>query len=285
MEISYISLLLPFQIITANIIIQFSSETNEHFIEMSDSPKHIGILGMHLYLPATYATLSSSLSSSWASTYENEPASIAILGDREDTVSMGLSALSRLLNKYSINPRDIGRLEVGTSDMTDKSKSIKTYMMSLFRESGNCNVEGVTSHGSSYGAVQAFYNSVAWIESRAWDGRYAVVVAVDCSEDGAGAAALLIGPNAGLVLEKDRAIFMDHEYDQYSPDFSSADIITEGNLHHQTYIESLLECYNLIQQRTSTRELNQLADFFIFHSPSLYISQRALCYLTVRDME
>jgi hydroxymethylglutaryl-CoA synthase len=253
---------------------------------MADWPNDIGILGIHLYLPTTYTTLpSSKLSSCWASPYDNDPVSIAIPGDKEDTVSMGLTALSQLLNKYSINPRDIGRLEVGTSDLTDKSKSIKTYMMSLLKESGNCNVEGVTSHGSSYGAVQALYNSVAWIESRAWDGRYAVVVAVDCNEDGAGAAALLIGPNAGLVLEKDRAIFMDNEYDLYSPNFKSADIITEGNLHHQTYIESLLECYNLIQQKTSFRQLNLLSDFFIFHSPSLYIAQRALCYLTVRDME
>ena len=158
-------------------------------------------------------------------------------------------------------------------------------MMGLFRESGNFNVAGVTSHGSSYGAVQGLYNSVAWIESRAWDGRYAVVVAVDCSEDGAGAGAVLIGPNAGLVLEKDRAIFMDHDYDLYSPNFNSTDITTEGNLHHQTYIESLLECYNIIQQKTSFIELNKLTDFFILHSPSLYISQRALCYLAVRDME
>lgn len=253
---------------------------------MADWPKDIGILGIHLYLPTTYATLpSAQLSSCWISPYENEPASIAILGDREDTVSIGLTVLSQLLKKYSINPRNIGRLEVGTSDMTDKSKSIKTYMMSLLRESGNCNVEGVSSHASSYGGIQALYNSVAWIESRSWDGRYAVVIVVDCNEDGAGAAALLIGPNAGLVLEKDRAIFMDNEYDLYSPNFNSTDIITEGNLHHSTYIESLLECYNLIQQKTSFSQLNHLADFFIFHSPSLYISQRALCYLTVRDME
>lgn len=253
---------------------------------MESLPKDVGILGIAIYVPRTYVKLpSESIQSVWNSLTDNEQNTVSITGDREDVVSMGLTVLARLLQNYSIDPSNVGRLEVATSDLSDKSKSIKTYMMSLFKESGNYNIEGITSHASSYGAVQAFYNSVAWIESRAWDGRYAIVIAVDSLEDGAGAIALLIGPNAALVLEPGRATYMSHEYDLYFPDFKSTVFTTEGDLHHQTYTETLIECYNLIQQNIQFRELRQLADYFIFHVPSIYIARRAVCCLTVRDIE
>jgi len=47
-----------------------------------------------------------------------------------------------LFEKYNINPKDIGRLEVGTETILDKSKAIKTVLMDLFKESGNFNVLG-----------------------------------------------------------------------------------------------------------------------------------------------
>lgn len=47
-----------------------------------------------------------------------------------------------MFEKYNINPKDIGRLEVGTETILDKSKAIKTVLMDLFKESGNFNVLG-----------------------------------------------------------------------------------------------------------------------------------------------
>jgi hydroxymethylglutaryl-CoA synthase len=35
----------------------------------------------------------------------------------------------------------VGRLEVGTESAVDSSKSIKTYLMGLFEEAGNTDVE------------------------------------------------------------------------------------------------------------------------------------------------
>ena len=46
--------------------------------------------------------------------------------------------------RYSISPRDIGRLEIGTESLVDKSKSTKTILMSLFADSGNTDIEGAT---------------------------------------------------------------------------------------------------------------------------------------------
>jgi len=39
---------------------------------------------------------------------------------------MALTTLSSLMNKYNIDPKSIGRLEVGTETLLDKSKSVKS---------------------------------------------------------------------------------------------------------------------------------------------------------------
>ena len=42
-----------------------------------------------------------------------------------------------LLEKYEIDPRKIGRLEIGTETLIDKSKSTKTVLMQLFKKYDN----------------------------------------------------------------------------------------------------------------------------------------------------
>ena len=99
------------------------------------------------------------------------------MGDREDINSISMSVASSLLSKYNIDPSKIGRVEVGTETILDKSKSTKTHLMELL--DGNSNVEGVTTLNACYGGTAALLNSVAWVESAAWDGRYALVVCGD----------------------------------------------------------------------------------------------------------
>lgn len=80
---------------------------------------------------------------------------------------------------------------------------------------GNSDIEGIDSKNACYGGTAALFNAVNWIESSSWDGRYALVVAGDIAiyaaggarpVGGAGSVAMLIGPNAPLVLE--RACFL-----------------------------------------------------------------------------
>ena len=88
---------------------------------------------------------------------------MACANDREDVNSMALTAVNNLLIKNKIDPKNVGRLEVGTETLLDKSKSTKTVLMSLFRESGNHDIEGVTSINACYGATNALFNSINWI--------------------------------------------------------------------------------------------------------------------------
>ena len=54
---------------------------------------------------------------------------------------------------------------------------MKSVLMDLFKESNNTNVDGVDTINACYGGTNALFNSVQWIESSFWDGRYAIVVA------------------------------------------------------------------------------------------------------------
>jgi hydroxymethylglutaryl-CoA synthase len=57
---------------------------------------------------------------------------MACVNDREDINSISLTCVRNLLKKNNIKHDQIGRLEVGTETLIDKSKSVKTVLMSLF---------------------------------------------------------------------------------------------------------------------------------------------------------
>ena len=67
----------------------------------------------------------------------------------EDIVSMMLSAVDGLLEKTGVDPSQIGRLEVGTETLIDKSKATKTSLMRLFGD--NSDIEGVDTINACYG--------------------------------------------------------------------------------------------------------------------------------------
>ena len=85
---------------------------------------------------------------------------------------------------------------------------------------------GATSINACYGGTNALLNTLNWMGSPSWDGRLAIVVAVDVAvyEDGparptggAGAVALLIGPNPKIVIDPIRSTFIDNEWDFFKP--------------------------------------------------------------------
>ena len=63
-------------------------------------------------------------------------------------------------------------------------------------------IEGLTTINTSYGSVNALINTLNWISSSFWDGRYGIVVGVSDGKDGAAAIALLVGPNGKITFNK-----------------------------------------------------------------------------------
>lgn len=49
-----------------------------------------------------------------------------------NSLYFSMTAVTSLLEKYGIDAKQIGRLEVGSETVLDKSKSIKTFLMPIF---------------------------------------------------------------------------------------------------------------------------------------------------------
>jgi len=224
---------------------------------------------------------------------------MAFASDREDINSISMTVLSNLVNNYGIDWNDIGRLEVGTETLIDKSKSTKTCLMELFKSSGNHDVEGVTTYNACYGGTNALFNTLNWMESNAWDGRFGVVIAADLAvyesgparaTGGAGAVAMLIGPNAPLVIETNiRSTFMDNQYDFYKPDPNSEYPTVDGVLSQNTYINALVNTYAGLKRKSRKAKLPSVSladtDYYCFHTPYAKLIQKSFARLFWEDIK
>ena len=230
---------------------------------------------------------------------------MAFVDDREDINSICLSAVQRLLDNYGIDPKSIGRVEVGTESLVDKSKATKTVLMKLFEEAGNHDIEGATVMNACYGGTAALFNSAAWVESSEWDGRYALFVAADIAvyeagparpTGGCGAVACLIGPDAPLrLVPKTRSTHSVNVYDFYKPQLSSEYPAVDGALSQVCYIKAVDDCYNGTLDKlekkgagaSGTRgthlNVETAFDYMAFHSPYNKLVQQSFRRLLFND--
>jgi len=264
-------------------------------------PKDVGILAMDIYFPSTYVDQAELEQFDGVSagkyTIGLGQTKMGFCSDREDVNSLCLTVVKRLLEKTGTKATDIGRMEVGTETIIDKSKSVKSVLMQLFAESGNTDMEGVDSTNACYGGTAALFNSVNWIESSAWDGRLALAVCADIAvyaagnarpSGGAGAIAMLVGTHAPLVLDRGvRSTHMQHVYDFYKPDMSSEYPVVDGKLSVQCYLSALDTCYGLYKKKAAAKgvpDINLAAfDAVLFHSPYCKLVQKSLARLALND--
>ena len=227
-----------------------------------------------------------------------------------DIYSFALTTVSSLLQKYSIDPRSIGRVEVGTETLLDKSKSVKSVLMQLFTESGNTSIEGVDTVNACYGGTNALFNAINWVESSAWDGRDAIVCAGDIAlyakgnarpTGGAGCVAMLVGPDAPLAFEPGkRGTYMQHAYDFYKPDLTSEYPVVDGHYSVSCYTQALDACYRAYNEREEKLQGKGLAnglhepaseeitpldrfDHVLFHSPTCKLVAKSYGRLLYSD--
>lgn len=185
---------------------------------------------------------------------------MAYTSDVEDINSFALTVTSNLLKKYNVDPRSIGRLDVGTESIIDKSKSVKTVLMDLFAPSGNYDIEGIDSKNACYGGTAALFNCINWVESNSWDGRYALMVCGDIAiyaegsarpVGGAGAVAVLVGPDAPLVFEPTHGNAQGNWWDFFKPELASEYPSVDGPLTLHSYIGGLEQSYeNYVAKET-----------------------------------
>lgn len=180
--------------------------------------------------------------------------------------------------------------------------------MQLFGD--NTNIEGVDTLNACYGGTNAVLNSIAWVESSGWDGRNAIVVAGDIAlyakgnarpTGGAGAVAILIGPDAPVVFDAGlRGSYMQHAYDFYKPDLTSEYPVVDGHFSLACYTEAVDACYKAYNAREAT--LKKLTngtnghveedatktpidrfDYMTFHAPTCKLVAKSYARLAYND--
>ncbi|KAH9321281.1 hypothetical protein KI387_015920, partial [Taxus chinensis] len=222
---------------------------------------------------------------------------VDIIDKTNKALSDCLTVVTSLLEKYAIDPKQIGRLEVGSETVIDKSKSIKTWLMCIFEKCGNTEIEGVDSTNACYGGTAALFNCVNWVQSSSWDGRYGLVVATDSAvyaegparpTGGAAAIAMLIGPNAPIAFEnRYRGTHMAHAYDFYKPNLASEYPVVDGKLSQTCYLKALDSCYKRFCNKFEKGEGHQFslldADYVAFHSPYNKLVQKSFARLLFND--
>lgn len=266
---------------------------------MTNSPRNIGIKGIEVYIPGQ------AVNQSELEKFDGIPAgkytiglgqtNMAFVNDREDIYSIALTVVSRLIKHYNVDTNNIGRLEVGTETLLDKSKSVKSVLMQLFPE--NNDIEGIDTINACYGGTSAVINAVNWIESSSWDGRDAIVVAGDIAiydkgaarpTGGAGSIAMLIGPDAPIVFDSVRGSFMEHAYDFYKPDFTSEYPVVDGHFSLACYVKAVDNCYKNYSKKITgnadkTVGVYDHFDYNAFHVPTCKLVTKSYARLLYND--
>lgn len=262
--------------------------------------QNVGIKAIEVYIPSSY------VSQTELEKHDGIPAgkytiglgqtNMAFVNDREDIYSLALTVTSKLIENYNIDTNNIGRLEVGTETLLDKSKSVKSVLMQLFE--GNNDIEGVDTINACYGGTSAVINAINWVESSSWDGRDAIVVAGDIAiyskgaarpTGGAGSIALLIGADAPIVFDTVRGSFLEHAYDFYKPDFTSEYPVVDGHFSLSCYTKAIDNCYKTYSKKVLKSEgtvgVFDHFDYNAFHVPTCKLVTKSYARLLFNDYQ
>lgn len=180
---------------------------------------NVGIHAINFYLPKTYLPiedLAAARDIAYAKLNKGlglNKMAVPDLG--EDVATMAAQAVIKLLKNSNINPKDIGRLYLGTESALDAAKPTATYVAGMVeahlaakfgnRALMNCDVVDLTF--ACVGAIDALENALDWV--RANPNRQAIVVAADVAKydlgstgeytQGAGAVAILVKANPDIL--------------------------------------------------------------------------------------
>ncbi|OUM63664.1 hypothetical protein PIROE2DRAFT_43254 [Piromyces sp. E2] len=258
--------------------------------------ENVGIIGLATYIPSTTVSMTK------LEAHDNCQGKYTIsLGQKymsltapnEDVVSMALNAVKRLMKKMNLKPSDIGRIQIGTETPVDLSKSVKTFIVEQFFEQGITDIEGVDNVNACFGSTAALFDTVAWMQSDFWNGRYAIVVGTDISQGediyhfltGSSAVALLIGPNANLVVEPDRGIFSNSTFDFYKPyGYKNHYPVVDGKYSIECYLNSLNSCYEQLKKKTGSETEFLDHQFGVFHNSSVSLTRKGFNSLIEKEI-
>uniref|UniRef100_A0A1I7YRB2 Hydroxymethylglutaryl-CoA synthase n=1 Tax=Steinernema glaseri TaxID=37863 RepID=A0A1I7YRB2_9BILA len=265
-------------------------------------PGNVGILGIEFYFPRNYVAqerLEEYMKQSKGKfTIGFGQTEMSFCGDNEDANSMALTVTQSLLENYKIDPSDIGYMVVGSESETDKSKSIKTYLMDLFKESGNFDVGGVDVKNACYGGTAALEACINWVRTNDFKNKKAIAVMSDVAvyeegnarpTGGAGAIAILVGPEAPITFCRATGFDMRNSNDFYKPlkPMNTEYPMVNGQTSLSAYMSALDNCYRIFKKEMKEYCKEEVSvstyDSVAFHCPFAKLVQKAFGRLLLTD--
>lgn len=229
----------------------------------------------------------------------------------EDAATFAAEALLKLIKDYTINPKDIARIYLGTESALDAAKPTASYAMQMVEkvlesEFGercfrNCDVVDMTF--ACVGAVDALHNSLDFV--RVNPDKKAIVIASDYAKyelassgeytQGGGAVSLLISSKPDLLeIENNWGVATESVFDFFKPrrqykkeDLTSAsetfpdkiEIFTDepvfdGQYSNQCYQDRIREAYDHYKEITGKNKPYENWKYLIFHLPYAFHGKR-----------
>lgn len=240
---------------------------------MSTPKQNVGIFAIEMYFPKLYLEQTDlEIHDNCVGKYTKGLGlqQMGVATPFEDTASLALTATRRLMRKYKISPKQIGRIDCGTESIIDKSKSIKTVLMELF-QAENPFIEGADNFNACFGGTAALFNSLAWCDSSFnTENKFALVVTSDLAKydpngapgaratGGAGAVAILVGRNAPhIIIDPVRkGCYSQNAWDFYKPYMEKEFPVVDAPATLRCYFNAVDRCCEQLTQ-TLARASNE----------------------------
>ncbi|WP_338791812.1 hydroxymethylglutaryl-CoA synthase [Bernardetia sp. MNP-M8] len=279
---------------------------------MNQNTVQVGIDAMSFYVPSIYLDLKT-LAPSRNLDYDKLSKGLGVLkmalpNVNEDAASMAANAVLKLITDYSLNPKDIGRLYVGTESGLDGAKPIATYVLGMLtkklQEENNVeeeffeNCDAIDMTFACIGGVDALQNTLDW--SRNNKNRIGIVVCTDYAKyekhsggeytQGAGAVAMLIKQSPRLLAIHDVwGVSTKSEHDFFKPDFSETPVF-DGQFSNSCYQNRLRDAYFSFKKQavkenlyTQNDILSEQWNSLIFHLPYAFHGKRMFSQLFTEE--
>lgn len=229
----------------------------------------------------------------------------------EDSATFAAEALLRLVRDYSIHPKDISRIYLGTESAIDAAKPTASYAVEMVEKAlepefgervfRNCDVTDLTF--ACIGGVDALHSCLDFV--RANPDKKAVVIASDYAKyalessgeytQGGGAVALLISANPRLVeINPTFGVAMESVFDFFKPrrqedkkNLSTAtdkmpekielftdEPVFDGQYSNQCYQDRIREAYEHYKSQIGAVKPYEQWRFLIFHLPYAFHGKR-----------
>ena len=157
-----------------------------------ETPQNVGIHAIETCLPEDSVRqfkLSTAAGVSKALTLEHASASYD---------SIMITSVQNLFDKYELTASDIGHIEVVQAPSDGSKQTVKSTLLQMLTSNGTFDVDGMDKLDACDDKRIALLNTMTWMRSPAYDGRFGLVVCGDVPvpTGGHAAVAMLVGPDA-----------------------------------------------------------------------------------------